>query len=102
MTALAQAPVPLIAALTIFGMAFLGLIAKAVFAPTDEPTRRLCAILAIIRRQRPTRKDPTTELGTDRQTGETVRELVTGGAPRFHRHHRNRQHRPVKDRNAAV
>jgi len=51
MTALAQAPLPLIASLTILALALLAIIAKAVFAPTDAPARRLCAILAIIRRQ---------------------------------------------------
>jgi hypothetical protein len=50
MSAIAQAPLPFIAALTILGLALLGIIAKAVFAPTDDPARRLYAILSVVRR----------------------------------------------------
>jgi hypothetical protein len=53
MSALATAPLPVIIALAVFAFAFLGIVAKAVFAATDEPARRLCAILATLRRQRP-------------------------------------------------
>lgn len=53
MSTLAAAPLPFIAAATIFAFAFLIIVAKVVFAATDEPTRRLCAILAALRRQRP-------------------------------------------------
>jgi hypothetical protein len=55
MRAIAQAPLPFIAALTILGLALLGIMAKAVFAPTDDPARRLYAILSAIRRQHPSR-----------------------------------------------
>jgi hypothetical protein len=53
MTALAAAPLPFIAAATLLGLAMICLIAKAVFAPTDDPARRLCAIIAALRRRDP-------------------------------------------------
>jgi hypothetical protein len=53
MSAIAQAPLPFIVALTILGLVLLGIIAKAVFAPTDDPARRLYAILSAVRHKRP-------------------------------------------------
>jgi hypothetical protein len=52
MSVLAAAPVPFIAAATVVVLVLLIVIARAVFAPTDEPARRLCAILATLRRPR--------------------------------------------------
>jgi hypothetical protein len=52
MSVLAAAPVPFLAAVTVIALALLAVIARAVFAPTDGPARRLCAILAILRRPR--------------------------------------------------
>jgi hypothetical protein len=52
MSALAAAPLPVVIALTVLALGFLLVIAKAAFAAIDEPARRLCAILATLRRQR--------------------------------------------------
>lgn len=52
MSTLAAAPAPFIAAVTVVILVLLTVIARAVFAPTDEPARRLCAILATLRQPR--------------------------------------------------